>query len=147
MCKLTFNRLIRLLRLILSTKPIWDICIIWYFSSAINSEIRRSNETLVGVEIPNSNLQDRTRTRYQLNYAASLVCTILLSLFTEWLYGTNQKDHLPNTVNVWKLDTLAVGNQIGTMTLYLRKRVWIWLQVILTEKPFEIQTIVSGFQN
>jgi hypothetical protein len=61
------------LEVIWSIKPVWNICIIWYFSSIINSNNRHSNETLVGVEIQTSDLRDHRRECYQLSYTTSLV--------------------------------------------------------------------------
>jgi hypothetical protein len=46
MCKQTLNTLIRI-EVIWSNEPTWDMCIIWYFSSFINSNKQHSNETLV----------------------------------------------------------------------------------------------------
>jgi hypothetical protein len=46
MCKQTLNTFIRI-EVIWSIKPTWDMCIIWYFSSFINSNKQGSNETLV----------------------------------------------------------------------------------------------------
>jgi hypothetical protein len=54
------------LKVIWRTEPIWNTGIVWYFSSIINLNNRGSNETLVGLEIRTSNLQDLRRGRYQL---------------------------------------------------------------------------------
>jgi hypothetical protein len=72
MCKQTLNTLIRI-EVIWSTKLTWNMCIIWYFSSVINSNKQRSNETLDGAVIQISDLQDRRRACYQLSHAASLL--------------------------------------------------------------------------
>jgi hypothetical protein len=46
MCKQILNTLIWI-EVIWSIEPTWDLCIVWYFSSFINSNRQRSNETLV----------------------------------------------------------------------------------------------------
>jgi hypothetical protein len=45
------------LKVIWSTEPIWNICIIRYFLSVINSNKQRSNETLVGAVFLASDLR------------------------------------------------------------------------------------------
>jgi hypothetical protein len=65
-----------------STEPILNICIIRYFSSVINSNKRRSNETLVGVVIQTSDLRDRRRACYQLSQAASRKATSHTPIFS-----------------------------------------------------------------
>jgi hypothetical protein len=53
MCKQTLSTLIWI-EVILSIEPTWDICLVWYFSSFINSNRQRSNETLVCAMIQTS---------------------------------------------------------------------------------------------
>jgi hypothetical protein len=79
LCKQTFNMLIQI-KVIWSTEPIWNICIIWYFSLVINSNNRRSNETLVSIEIPTSDLWDRRCVHCQLSYSDSLTFLIITPL-------------------------------------------------------------------
>jgi hypothetical protein len=60
------------IEVIWSTRPIWNIIIVWYFSSVIKLNNRPSSETLVGVDIQTSDLLDHRRVRYQLSYTASM---------------------------------------------------------------------------
>ncbi len=61
-------------KVIQCTEPIWNICIIWYFSSVINSNNHAlAEKMLVGAKIQTYDLQDGRRARYQLSYAASLL--------------------------------------------------------------------------
>jgi hypothetical protein len=78
MYKQAFNMLIWI-KVIWSTEPIWNICIVWYFSSVINSNNQHSNEILVGIKIRTSDLQYRKRVRCQLNYATYLAMTLISS--------------------------------------------------------------------
>jgi hypothetical protein len=64
--------LLNQLKVIWRTEPMWNICIIWYFTSVINSNKQRSNEKLVGTVIRTSDLRDHRRACFQLSYAASL---------------------------------------------------------------------------
>jgi hypothetical protein len=60
MCKQTLNMLIRI-EVIWSIEPTLDMCIIWYFSSFINSNKQRSNETLVCTVIRTSDPSEPCR--------------------------------------------------------------------------------------
>ncbi len=77
------------LEMIWSTKPIWNIFIIWYFLSVINSNNWCSNEILVGVEIWTSDLQERRWARYQLSYAPTLsnILYIYIYIWPVHTYG------------------------------------------------------------
>jgi hypothetical protein len=67
MWKQTFNML-TWNKVIWSTEPIWNICIIWYFSIVINSNNQPANETLVGAKIQTSGHQDYRLACYELSY-------------------------------------------------------------------------------
>jgi hypothetical protein len=72
MCKQTLTRWLES-RWFWSIEPIWNIFIIWCFSSVGNSNKWCSNETLVGTKIQTSNLQDCMPARYQLSYDTTLI--------------------------------------------------------------------------
>jgi hypothetical protein len=75
----TLNTLIWI-QMIWSTEPTWNMCIIWFFSSVINLNKQRSNETLVGAVIRDYDLQDRRRACYQLSHAACLWSRLVVPL-------------------------------------------------------------------
>jgi hypothetical protein len=60
------------IKVIRSTKPIWNIYIVWYFLSFIYLNNQRSNYALVSHKIQTSDLRDCRRAGYLLNYIASL---------------------------------------------------------------------------
>jgi hypothetical protein len=72
MCKQALNTIIQI-EVIWSTKPSWNMCIIWYFSSVINSNKQRSSEKLVGAVIQTSDLRDPRWVCFQLSHATSLI--------------------------------------------------------------------------
>ncbi len=71
MCKHTLNTLIWI-QVIWSTEPTWNMWIIRYFSSVINLNKQRSNETLVDAVFWTSDLGDSRWACYQLSHVASL---------------------------------------------------------------------------
>jgi hypothetical protein len=84
MYKHALNTLARI-EVIWSTKPIWNICIIQYFSSVGNSNKQLSNETLVGAKIQTSggitNSAVLLPWGYDINLIMVLVFPYLLYLY------------------------------------------------------------------